>query len=50
MEMSMGGRFGEYGNAKPKAQIPKNRLREENMFKIYARSARTSQLSFERDK
>jgi hypothetical protein len=46
----MGGRFGKYGDAKYKAQIRKNRLREENMFKTYARFARTSHLSFEKDK
>jgi len=43
--MSMGGRFGKYGEAKRKAQIHKNRLREKDMFKDYARSAPTSLIS-----
>ena len=34
----MGGRLGEYGDAKRKAQIRKNRLREKDMFKNWARS------------
>jgi hypothetical protein len=41
----MGGRFGKYGDAKRKGLIRMNRLREKNMFKTYARSARTSHLS-----
>jgi hypothetical protein len=41
----MGGRFGKYGDTKRKALIRKNRLREKNMFKTYAHSARTSHLS-----
>jgi hypothetical protein len=46
----MGGKFGKYGDAKRKGLIRMNRLREKNMFKTYARSARTSHLSFEKDK
>jgi hypothetical protein len=40
----MDGRFGKYSDAKRKGLIRKNRLREKNMFKTYARSARTSKL------
>jgi hypothetical protein len=46
LEVSMGSRFGKYGDAKRKGLIRKNRLREKNMFKTYARSARTSKLPF----
>jgi hypothetical protein len=35
----MGGRFGEYGNAITRLRSEKNRLREKDMFKNYARSA-----------
>jgi hypothetical protein len=37
----MGGRFGKYGDAKHKGLIRKNRLREKDMFRNYARSAPT---------
>ena len=37
----MGGTFGKYGDAKRKAQIPKNHLIEKDMFKNYTRFART---------
>jgi hypothetical protein len=39
LEVSMGGKFGKYGDAKRKRLIRMNRLREKDMFKNYARSA-----------